>query len=265
MSMLPAGVILILGVLFFAIPQERGMGPDDYFEKPEEKLFAKAIANGDEKAIDDILLNGNVDLATLGKNSLTFLTIAIHTKQRKAFALILKRGALGKPASKTAGQSIYTATLTEDEFWLRALLQAGADPNNYGGGNLLAVHALNSRIPGRLELYMGVGIDLEAKSVFGGTLAIESARLSRFDVTNQILKRGASIWAIDGHGITIGFKAEEAGRIPGWRKGTSLDLEREKLLHDLREAGFPDPAPLPEQALQLLAAGNWPIANSSTH
>ncbi len=233
-------------------------GPDAYFETANEKQLASAIAAGDRNAVRTLLAGGDVDPATIGRDATTFLSIAILAKQKDVFEQLLQAGALGDPRGKTAGESMYIATLTDDIYWLKRLLEAGADPNNFGGGNLLIVQAMNSRLDGRLDFYLEQDIDLEAKTNLGGTIALEAARLSRFDLTNQFLALGASPWVVDDLGTTIGYRAEATAKVPAWDKNSKMEVARRKLLATLHEQGFPDPAPMPDEALAMVEQGHWP-------
>ena len=239
-------------------------GPDAYFDEPELKRLAIAVAEGKSSKIKLILSQGTVAPSALGRDGTTLLTIAILSNQREAFEMLLKAGAIGEPTGKTAGESMYTATLADSDYWLKRLIESGADLNNFGGGNLLIVQAMKSRLPGRLQIYLDSGANLEATTNLGGTIALESARIGRFDVTNLLLDRGASIWAIDKIGTTIGYRAEAAAKVPTWDVKKPMEKQRHLLVEKLMSAGFPQPAPTLDEAINLKQEGNWPPIGGSS-
>jgi uncharacterized protein len=239
-------------------------GPDHYFDKPADKQMALAIADGDIRTIERLIKAGEVNPLAVGRDATNWLTIAILARQKKALDKLLELGALGDPKGKIAGQALYNATLVGtatpfgDLYWVRRLREAGADLNNYGGGDLLLEVAVDTRNPKMLDFYLENGADINMPSNVGGSVALGAAETRRFDLVNEFLDRGASPWVMDAMGATLGFIAERAGKVPAWDHQSQMNRERVRLLQRLHAIGFPNPAPTPDEGHALRQAGKWP-------
>lgn len=238
------------------------MGPDKYFESDADKQMAVAIANGDVTAVEHLITSGSVDPLTVGREAVSWLKIAILTGQRTVLEKLLELGALGDPKGSIAGQALYTATILDDPFWLKRLHAAGADLNNYGGGDLLLVTAMDTRNQQTLDYYLDNGADINMPTNVKGSVALSAACAYRFDMVNFFLNRGAFPWVMDSAGSTLGLSAEDAGKLPGWDHQSQMNQERELLLSRLHAIGFPSPAPTAAQARELREAGQWPPPNA---
>ncbi len=233
-------------------------GPESYFEKPTDREMARAVADGDVATIRRLLESGEVDPLAVGRDATNWVTIAVAARQKGSLDTLLERGALGDPKGKIAGQAMYAATLLDDLYWLKRLHAAGADLNNYGGGDLLLEVAMNTRNRETLDYYLEHGADLNMRSNVGGSVTLSAADLRRFDLVNEFLDRGASPWVMDSMGTTLGYSAEEAASVPAWDRRSPMNKERVLVLERLHAIGFPNPAPTPDQGHALREARKWP-------
>ncbi|WNG41388.1 hypothetical protein F0U61_52630 [Archangium violaceum] len=237
-------------------------GPDSYFDKPADKQMARAVAEGDVPTIERLLETGEVEPLTVGRDATSWLSIAVAARQKKSLETLLAHGALGDPKGKIAGQALYAATVLDDLYWLERLHAAGADLNNYGGGDLLLEVAVDTRNRKTLDFYLEHGARLDMPSSVGGSVALSTAQARRFDLVNEFLDRGASPWVMDSFGTTLGFTAERAGSVPAWDHRSPMNKERLLLLERLHAIGFPKPAPTPDEGHALREAGKWPPPNA---
>jgi uncharacterized protein len=224
--------------------------------------MARAVAEGDVETIARLLETGEVEPLTVGRDATSWLVIAVAARQKKSLDTLLGLGALGEPKGKIAGQALYAATVLDDLYWLKRLHAAGADLNNYGGGDLLLEVAVDTRNRETLDYYLEHGANLNMPSSVGGSVALSSAQARRFDLVNEFLDRGASPWVMDSFGTTLGFTAERAATVPTWDHRSQMNKERVLVLERLRAVGFPVPAPTPDEGHALREAGKWPPPNA---
>ena len=233
-------------------------GPEEYFDSPAAKKIAAAITAGEAGRVKTLLTTTDVKPDLLGKNGLTFLSIAILSKRKDVFETLIESGSIGDPAGKSAGHSMYNATMVKNDYWLKRLHESGASLDNSGGGNRLIVQAMNSGIKGRLDYYLDNGANVDGKSNLGGTAALVAARNHHFDIVNHLLDHGASIWVMDDLGHTIGYHVEAVAKLPTWKVGGPHDKQRIKVLDRLKTAGYPFPAPAPKEGVALKNNLQWP-------
>lgn len=236
-------------------------GPDSYFEKPTDKQMARAVADGEVDTIRRLLESGEVDPLAVGSDATSWLTIAVAARQKGSLDTLLEHGALGDPKGKIAGQALYAATLLDDLYWLKRLHAAGADLNNYGGGDLLLEVAVDTRNREMLDYYLEHGANLNMRTNSGGSVALSTAQAKRFDLVNEFLDRGAAPWVMDSLGSTLGSAAERAGKVPAWDHRSPMNQQRLLLLERLHAIGFPNPAPTANEGHALREAGKWPPPN----
>ena len=232
--------------------------PDTYFEAPANKKAALATANGKVKELRSLILDDGVQPDIRGKNDLTLLSIAILTNNKNTFNELIKLGAIGDPNGKTAGQSMYNATLVRSDYWLKKLHKAGASLDGFGGGDRLIIQAMKSKIKGRLDYYLDNGADINAESNLGGNIALTAAMTHRFDLANILIDKGADPLTMNKLGGTIGYYAESVTQLSTWRSSGKFEEERLQLIDKLKAANFPFPALEPKQAIILNNKGQWP-------
>lgn len=252
-----AFLLAALGFLGTAGPAPAS-GPDMYFDAPNDKRMALAVAAGDVGTIEELLSSKAVDPLKIGRNATSWIEIAVLADQRRSFEALLKWGALGPPQGKIAGQAMYSATVKGNLAWLERLYRAGASLDNYGGGELLLITAINIRNASVLDFYLRNGANLDMKSSVGGSAVLSAADAERFDIANMLLDRGASPWVMDSFGTTLGYSAEEAAMTPSWDHSSRMNAHRLSLLERLRKIGFPNPAPTPDQGHALRRKKQWP-------
>lgn len=258
MSRLANGIARFIGRVFSIIQGTKMQSPEDFFDSPTAKKIATAIAAGEAGRVKTLLGTTEVPADLLGKNGLTFLSIAILSKRKDAFETLIELGAIGDPAGKAAGHSMYNATMVSNDYWLKRLHESGASLDGFGGGNRLIVQAMNSRIKGRLDYYLDNGANVDGKSNLGGTAALTAAKTHQFETVNHLLDHGASIWSMDDSGHTIGYHVEAVAKLPTWKIGGPYDEQRIKVLKRLTAAGFPFPAHTPKNGLALKKSLQWP-------
>ena len=252
------GIVQAIGRALSLTQGKTMQGPEENFDSPAAKKIAAAIAAGEAGRVKTLLTTTDVQPDLIGKNGLTFLSIAILANRKEAFETLIELGAVGDPEGKAAGHTMYNATMVSNISWLQGLLKAGASLDGFGGGNRLIVQAMNSRIKGRLDYYLDNGANIDGESNLGGTAALTAARNQQFETVNDLLDRGASIWAMDKLGGTIGYHAAAAGKLPTWKVGGPHDKQRVRILDRLKKAGFPSPAPAPKVGIELKKNLQWP-------
>jgi hypothetical protein len=257
-------LLTILGFLGHA-GAASASGPDMYFDSPADKRMALAVAAGDIETMTALLSSKAVDPLKIGRKATSWVEIAVIADQPRAFETLVRWGALGPAKGKIAGQAMYSATVKGSLRWLERLHRAGASLDNYGGGELLIATALFTRNEAVLDFYIRNGADLDMKTTSGGTVALAAADTDRFDMALRFLELGASPWAMDSFGATLGFIAEEAGASPSWDHRSGMNRDRLAVLKRLHEAGFPQPAPNPDEAHALRQKKQWPPKAAKTN
>ncbi|WP_243370225.1 hypothetical protein [Microvirga solisilvae] len=256
-SSLRALAFTILGFLGLA-GSASASGPDMYFDAPADKQMAVAVASGDLATMTSLLSSKAVDPLTMGRKTTSWIEIAVIADQRAAFDTLVKWGALGEPKGKIAGQAMYSATIKGSIRWLERLHKAGASLDNFGGGDLLIVQALDTRNDAVLDFYIRNGADLNMPAMAGGSVALSAAMTRRFDMVLKFLDLGSSPWVMDSLGSTLGSIAERAARVPAWDHSSRMNQHRLELLQRLHAIGFPDPAPTAEEGRALRQKKQWP-------
>lgn len=240
-------------------------GPDMYFDSPADKQMAIAVASGDIATMTAILSSKAVEPQAIGRKVTSWIEIAVIADQRRAFDTLVTWDALGPAKGKIAGQAMYSATVKGSIRWLERLKAAGASLDNYGGGDLLIIQALDTRNEAVLDFYIRNGADLNMPSQTGGSIALSAAMTRRFDMALKFLDLGASPWVMDSLGSTLGSIAERAARVPAWDHSSRMNQHRLELLRRLHAIGFPDPAPTAEEGLALRQKKQWPPKAAITH
>lgn len=233
-------------------------GPEKDFESLSDKEMAMAVSKGNLTQIEKMLNEKIVSKSARGKNGANWLSIAIAYRQKNAFELLLKLGVLNDPKGENAGTALYMATMLDDLYWLKLLVGAGADLNNFGGGDLLLVRAMDTRNKETLKFYLENGADIHRTTLGGGNIALAAAEVHRFDMANEFLDLGVSPWVIDKMGGTLGWHAEFAAKVPAWNPLSAMEKHRNSLLIRLKKLGYPQPAPIPKEAKLIRSKGLWP-------
>ncbi|MCG7393680.1 hypothetical protein MHY87_12250 [Microvirga sp. ACRRW] len=254
---LRAVLFTLLGLFGYPGPASAA-GPDMYFDAPADKQMAIAVASGDIETMTALLSSKAIDPQAIGRKVTSWIEIAVIADQRKAFDTLVTWDALGPPKGKIAGQAMYSATIKGSIRWLERLHRAGASLDNYGGGDLLIVQALDTRNEAVLDFYIRNGADLNMPAMAGGSVALSAAMTRRFDMVLKFLDLGASPWVMDALGSTLGSIAERAGRVPAWDHSSRMNQHRLELLARLHAIGFPDPAPTAEEGHVLRQKKQWP-------
>ena len=257
---------LVFGFRFMqGADAQNSRGPDMYFDRPEDKEMARAVARGDLGTMRRLLDQGAVDPVTIGRDNTGWLEIAVLAREKAALDFLLARGAMGDAKSKQAGQALYSATLMRGGLnFLRRLHEAGASLDNYGGGEALLLVAFNSGNKEVLQFYLDRGADINIRTNLGGNVALDAATTWHFDAANRFLDLGADPWVMDAIGATLGYVAESVVKVPAWDRRGPQEIERQKLLARLGAIGFPQSAPTPSEGRALRTAGLGSSSNAST-
>jgi hypothetical protein len=96
---------------------------------------------------------------------------------------------------------------------------------------------------------IGEGANLEATDHKGQTALLIAAKTDNFAMVEMLLDAGADMWTTSDFGWTVGY-ALETSNVQSSR--------RDKLIERLRVAGFPFPAPHPDNVKEMLQKGTWP-------
>jgi ankyrin repeat protein len=182
----------------------------------------------------------------------TALLLAVRQADASRVEALLKGGADANGAPDHAPLAL--AARSRDVQMLRLLLAAGADPNGrLGGETAVHVAALMGNEPA-LEVLFAAKAQLDDANAIGTTPSIAAAAAENWHVVLWLLQHGATPWAANQAGLTLGGYAGRSRLLADSAEGRA----RDQVIALLRAAGLPWPAPTPPQVRAARAAGTWP-------
>ncbi len=224
----------------------------DHFPAGPARQFADAVAAGEiDRAV--MLAKGLPEgINTASPDGITALLIAVARLRPDEVEALLRAGANPNGAADNA--PLYTAVMADDLTIARMLLHAGADPNGRAGGETALYNAalLNQR--DAVDLLLDDKADINARNSIGEPITEAAADANHWTMVLHLLDRGASLWATDDVGGTLGLSAKFSHVARDSAQGRALA----EVIERLKDAGFPWPPPSPKDVVMLRAAGKWP-------
>ncbi|HET7315261.1 ankyrin repeat domain-containing protein [Salinisphaera sp.] len=185
------------------------MQASEYFQKPAEIALVEAASEGDIKGMQQAIAHG-ADVNAVGKDGMAPLiwTAAIHPNLQ-GFKYLLAHGAdpnlvtdTDEGPGKDLAYIIKVAYLQSDPRFLKALLEAGADPNTVVGetDTLLFFPSLDQRLS-QTKLLIKYGANVNYQGPVYGITPIENAIDGRqFKAALLLLRSGADPTLEDSNG-----------------------------------------------------------------
>ena len=224
----------------------------DDFKDPAARQMAQAVVRGDVGHALALSRNVRGGVNAQGADGDTPLFLATVRNDPAMVEALLKAGA--HPNGGPGRAPIQEAVKGRDQIVARILLNAGADPNGRSGAEPALFEAALLGEPARAELLLKAGARVDEKDSLGGTAALIAASANNWALVLVFLHHGATPWATNTGGVTIGDFAFSSRLSTAAPEGTAK-AEVEELL---RRAGVPWPPPAPPQVRALVAAGHWP-------
>ncbi len=222
------------------------------FADPAARRMAQAVEAGDVDAAPAAARTVPGGVNAHGTDGETALLLAVNRLDRPMIAALLKAGADPNGAPDRA--PIHEAVKAHDQSVTKMLLKAGASPDGSMGGEpaLFEAALLGATDPADLLLSAGARVDRHDK--IGNSAALVAASADHWTMVGFLLGRGASIWAVDAAGVTIGGLAVRSRLLPDSPKGIALA----DVVARLKAGGFPMPPPTAREIKTLVALKNWP-------
>ena len=133
---------------------------------------------------------------------------------------------------------------------LSAFISAGCAMHNPGGNLMDSVMDMNEY---RVRQLVESGAEIDAADRKLQTPLILAAKTDQFQIAEYLIGKGANIWASSEFGWTVGYAAQNSLL----QYGPEAEA-RQRVLQQLKERGYPFPAPPPSEVKALLAAKRWP-------
>jgi len=176
----------------------------EVFEDEGLRQAAAAAERGDVEAIRAL---GPIDLNAVSSSGANLLMFEIVAQNETAVRALLDAGADPNHVTKDEGASpMMAAAISNDPRWLNLLLDKGGNPNLRTGGKpgdpLLTLLVYYGRWENMLVL-LDRGADIEATSPTGETAAFRLASLYQFDHVYELLERGADPAHADLNRLTL--------------------------------------------------------------
>jgi hypothetical protein len=229
----------------------------DQFPAGPTRQFADAVAAGEiDRAL--MLAKGLPEgINTASPDGITALLIAVVRLRPDDVAALLRAGA--NPNGAAGNAPLYTAVMADDLTIARMLLQAGADPNGRAGGETALYNAVLLNQRGAVDLLLAYKADINARNSLGEPITEAAADTNNWELVLYLLDRGASLWATDDVGGTLGLSAKFSHVAPDSAQGRALA----DVIERLKRAGFPWPPPSPKEVVALRAEKKWPPPGAS--
>ena len=196
--------------LSYTIRQElEGTG---YFAGSEQKELGAAVVHRDLAAVQK--LARAVDVNAAGKNGMTFLSLAMEeefgaewSKRGMPSELPIVRELLARGANPNSGMD--TATKIPDPEFIRALLEAGADPNLKVGKSPVVFNWLTVIPVANFALLAEHGLDLNSNDPYGTPLVQRAAESEKWEIVAYLIEHGADVKRGDKSGRTLSALIED--------------------------------------------------------
>ena len=166
------------------------MKPADVFTDQRVIELYEAATRGDGARVRT-LVSAGVGPNASGRQGVTPLMVAVANQDSGAIALFMEHGANASIPSEEGDSAISLAAGAENPDMLRTLLESNADPNTKDLGTPVTFIAMRQQRDDNLRRLLDGGADINATDGTGVPLVVAAARIARFDLVEQLLKRGA--------------------------------------------------------------------------
>src|SRR5690625_1762363 len=236
-----AGILGLLGLSGCVMGK---LAADDYFSGDYLEA-ARAITANDMTALRQIAARLD-DIDAPGRKEITLLWFAFSNERFEAIQTLIELGS--NPAGqvvKGLGSPLLAAIQHKDVRYLKAMLDAGVDPNFKRHGEEPILHAAagpEGQSLEHLKLLLIHGADINARDSLGLTPLIQAINTHRPDVALYLVERGADVNAFTRNGVTMMFAVQSV--IDFQQPGSPLRLDYERLRDRMIEKGAkypPDP------------------------
>lgn len=208
---------------------KNGHTPEEFFQG-KDLMMAKAIGNGDDHEIENLIKNEKFDVNTRGNSirkgrvqRVTYLGYAIKTENLKSAEKLLQLGAdvnLVSFDGESAGgawSNIDLAATRKNKALIDLLLQYKADLNNPLEESPINALLIGESDKSLIELFIKNGADLNHQNYIDGSTPLFTAlSIGKFDDVNYFLNHGADPLLLDSSGNSVAYlvqKEIEEGRL----------------------------------------------------
>ena len=211
-----------------------GKAAADVFTDPQTLALVQAACDGNLVEID-ALVKAGANVNATGYRDTSVLAWAMFCKNYSGIEKLLTLGA--NPNYKMEGDisAMWASAGSDDPHFLPMMLAHGGDPNIWSGADSALMIAMEQGRKQNFQLLLDHGADINAHEKGGvSTVATYAAALAKFDVVEELLRRG---YDFDLKGLALGVN----GRV------VAPDLQKEKqdVLDMLKERGVKFPLPPP--------------------
>src|SRR5690625_1772890 len=187
------------------------------------------------------------DIDAPGHKGMTLLWFSLYRENFTAVETLVALGS--KPweqIEQGIGSALHAALLHKDPRYLKAMLDAGLDPNHTSKGGTPLIHEDAGPAGHTLEhakLLLEYGADIDARSVqLRMTPLMRAINTERIDVALYLVEQGADVNAFDRIGVSMMWSVQSS--IEMLQPGSPLRLDYERLRDRMIEKGAkypPDP------------------------
>jgi uncharacterized protein len=173
----------------------------------EDEGLRRAAAAAERGDVAQIRALGPLDLDAVSASGANLLMYEIATRNETAVRALLDAGADPNHLTPEGASPMMAAGISDDPRWLGLLLDKGGDPNLRAGQGrpgepLLTLLVAYGRWENMLVL-LDRGADIEATGPSGQTAALRLAALYQFERVDKLLERGADPAHPDVNGLTL--------------------------------------------------------------
>lgn len=214
----------------------KSMKPEQYFEQGIQAEFVVALGRGD-LALAERLLGNGAAIDAVGKQGMTALAWTLVKQDFAGFRFLLERGADPKTLTRWRDANgveqwasiLQLAAELEDSRFLRALLEAGADPNQIVNASRQTAlyHALLHRRYENVSLLLAKGADINHRSKSLTTPIGEAVYQRSYTTALFLLRAGADPLLRNRWGKSAVDTARQFGNA-----GTVIGSEDEAAYHE---------------------------------
>jgi ankyrin repeat protein len=211
------------------------MKAKDYFSDPRLAELADAADHGDARAVEKAIASGASPNGE-GKDAITPLFFVLSSSRNKTgLRALLRAGADPNQFTPKGLSPLVLAARAPDPEFLTIMLNGGGNPNlkNHGGEPVLHTAALDERWE-NIDNLLRHGADINVVDGGGYTLAMNVAIARKYDRLLGFLERGSDPLAVARNGDTLAKIVERVNVRPD---SPQADW-REKVVQFLRQRGI---------------------------
>jgi uncharacterized protein len=159
---------------------------------PSEMLILSAAKRGNLSTIARLVNQGS-SLGTKGEGNITFLQWALAVEHRRAFETLLRAGADASQIGRYDKTVIHNAAAVPQAYWLKKLLDHGADPNSLDNVTLSApiFDALQAERVAQFTMLLTRGANVRLADRTGNTALHVAAQINEPWRALDLLRAGA--------------------------------------------------------------------------